>query len=265
MERHHVALLQQRIERHVVGRGFGTTVIGQDAAAEAPQPVDHCCADASCSDDPDGHVAEFFPAHVVQSVVMSLSTADGGFGMSNRHQHQHQRVVGDAVGRIGDVLNGRCPRSRAYCRSIWLYPTLLVEMYLTPAWRSATKGGAGDLRLVADADASIPGCQFNIGFRYRCLCDSWHDAEARRHLSEQGGLVRPASIDGESHLGRRHAASPSAHWWSDTAAEDEDAGDRVRRAAVRAGSAVGHALQSSQRDVASTYAVFDTPTICSGP
>jgi hypothetical protein len=28
--------------------------------------------------------------------------------------------------------------------------------------------------------------------------------------------------------------------------------------------AAGHALQSRQRGVASTYAIFDTPTICAG-
>ena len=112
MERDDIALPQQRIERHVLGRGLGTTVIGQHAAAKAPQPVDHCCADASCSDDPDGHVAEFPPAHVVQSVIMSLSTADGGLGMAHRHQHQHQRVISHAVGRIGDILDGNAQALR---------------------------------------------------------------------------------------------------------------------------------------------------------
>src|SRR5258708_13451841 len=55
-----------------------------------------------------------------------------------------------------------------------------------------------DLSLMTDADASVSECQFNIGFRYRCLCDSWHYAKAKRHLSEQNGLVLPASINCDS-------------------------------------------------------------------
>src|SRR3982074_2863128 len=63
-----------------------------------------------------------------------------------------------------------------------------------------TKNGICDLSFMTDADASIPKCQFNIGFRYRCRCDSWHNAKARRHLSEQNGLVLPASIHFNSHF-----------------------------------------------------------------
>ena len=66
----------QLVERYVLGGRFGTTVIGQDPAAEATQSIQNGCADASRSDDPNGHVAEFPPAHVVQSVVMSLRTAE---------------------------------------------------------------------------------------------------------------------------------------------------------------------------------------------
>src|SRR5260370_15976441 len=63
-----------------------------------------------------------------------------------------------------------------------------------------TKNGICDLSFMTDVDASIPECQFNIGFRYRCRCDSWHNAKARRHLSEQNGLVLLASINCNSHF-----------------------------------------------------------------
>ena len=72
MKRHHIALLQQRIKRHVLDRGRATTVIGQNAAAESLQPVHHCRANASRSDDSDGHVAELTSAHVIQPIVMDL-------------------------------------------------------------------------------------------------------------------------------------------------------------------------------------------------
>ena len=116
---------------------------------------------------------------------------------------------------------------------------------------------------MTDADASIPGCQFDIGFRYRCIGDGRHDAKARCHLSEQGGLVALASIDGDSHPWDGVSCFASAPWWSDAAEKDEGAGGRVRRplfVLVRCRSRP----QSSQPGVASTYAVFDMPTICSG-
>src|SRR5258708_36604853 len=61
------------------------------------------------------------------------------------------------------------------------------------------KSGICDLSLMTDAYAPVSECQFNISLRYRCLCDSWHYAKARRHLSEQNGLVVPASINCDSH------------------------------------------------------------------
>ena len=65
VERDDVALLQQFVERDVVGSRLRARVVGQDPAAESPQPVHDRRADASGSDDPDGQVAQFFPAHVV--------------------------------------------------------------------------------------------------------------------------------------------------------------------------------------------------------
>ena len=77
---------------------LGASVMGEHPAAEPAQPLDHGRADASRSDDPDGQVAQLPPAHFVQSVVVELHSSDGGLGVSYRHQHQHQRVVGHAVG-----------------------------------------------------------------------------------------------------------------------------------------------------------------------
>jgi hypothetical protein len=57
MERYNVALPQQFIEGNVIGSGLGATVIGQYSAAKTPQPVHDCCANASCSNYPDGQVA----------------------------------------------------------------------------------------------------------------------------------------------------------------------------------------------------------------
>src|SRR4051794_22938302 len=96
MERHDVTLLEQLVERQVLGSGPWTLVMGQRPAAEASQPVYDRSADASRSDHPDRQVAELFAAYLIQTVVMNLGTPDDGFDMSHRHQHQHERVVGDA-------------------------------------------------------------------------------------------------------------------------------------------------------------------------
>ena len=165
MERDDIALLQQLIERHVLGGGLGATVMGQYAAAEAPQPVNNGCADASCSDDPDRHIAEFSATDVVQSVVVGLRTGEGGLGMSHRHQHQHQRVVSDAVGRIGDILDGDAHALRIVRRRYGCTPRF--------SWRCISRRfGEAPRRmelvmrvLMSDADASIPRCEVKIGRR----------------------------------------------------------------------------------------------------
>ena len=79
MERHDVAQLQQFIEGNVIGSRHWAAVTGQYPAAETPQPVHDCCADAPCPDYPDGQIAEFFPAYVIQPVLINIRTADKGF------------------------------------------------------------------------------------------------------------------------------------------------------------------------------------------
>ena len=197
MERYNVAQLQQFIKRNVIGSGLGTPVIGQYPAAETSQPVHDCCADASCSDYPDGQVAQFSPAYIIQSVIMNICTADDGSCISHRHQHQHQCVIGHAVGRIGDVFNGNADALRVLHIDMVISNASCGDVRYAGAAKRE-KSGICDLSLVADADASVSECQLNIGFRYRCLCDSWHYAKARRHLPEQNGLVLPASVNRDS-------------------------------------------------------------------
>src|SRR3981081_1115513 len=57
MERDNVAQLQQFIERNVIGSGLRAIVMGKYSAAETSQPVDDCCANASCSNYPNGQIA----------------------------------------------------------------------------------------------------------------------------------------------------------------------------------------------------------------
>ena len=63
--------------------------------------------------------------------------------MTHRHQHQHQRVVRHAVGRVGDALDADAD-ALGVATSMWLVPTLLVEMYRTPAWLRAGERGVRD-------------------------------------------------------------------------------------------------------------------------
>ena len=153
---------KQLIERHVLGRGLGKTVIGEYATAEAPQSVHDGCTDASCSDDADGHIAEFSATHVVQSVVMGLNTADGGLGMSHRHEHQHQRVISDAVGRIGDILDGDAHALRVLDVDV-VVPNASRRDVPHAGLAKREKDGTRDSVLMSDADASIPRCQVKIG------------------------------------------------------------------------------------------------------
>src|SRR5690242_2566726 len=97
------------------------------------------------------------------------------------------------------------------------------------------QGRVGDPTLVADADTAFSEGQLDIGFGDRRLRDGRHDTIAGSQLPEQGGLVRSASIDRDP------------PWWS---------GGRRRP---------DHASHSRRCDVASTYVVFDMPTICCRP
>ena len=57
MERHDVALLEQRSERDVVGEGLGPAVIREHSAAKPSQPLYHRAADATRSNHADRQVA----------------------------------------------------------------------------------------------------------------------------------------------------------------------------------------------------------------
>src|SRR2546421_4137400 len=125
---------------------------------------------------------------------MNIYTADNGFRISYRHQHQHQCVVSHAVGRIGDISNSNTDALRVVHIDMVITDAPCGDIkYASLAKRE--KCGVCDPSLMTHADALVSECQFNIRFRCRCLCDSWHYAEARRHLSEQNGLVLPASIN----------------------------------------------------------------------
>src|SRR5215469_7238802 len=128
---------------------------------------------------------------------MHVCTANDGLRVSHRHQHEHQCVVSYTVRRIGDISNGNADALRV----------LHIDMIITNAscrdilhagLAECVKCGVCDLSLMTHADASVSECQFNVGLRYRCLSDGWPYAKARRHLSEQNGLVLPASIDCDS-------------------------------------------------------------------
>src|SRR5579862_6305638 len=60
------------------------------------------------------------------------------------------------------------------------------------------QGGVRDPGLVADANALAPVGEPDIGFRYRCLRDSWQYAKVRRQLPEKNGLVPLAPVNRHS-------------------------------------------------------------------
>ena len=102
---------------------------------------------------------------------------------------------------------------------MWLNPMLRVETYLTPGPAERQQGGAGNRGFVADADAPVSRRQLDVGLGHRRLGDNRHNAETRRDLPERSGLVRPASIDGDSHAwdgrgGRRRRRPGAAGRWS---------------------------------------------------
>src|SRR3984893_8618635 len=103
---------------------------------------------------------------------MSICTAEDGFRIAYRHQHQHQCVVSHAVGRIGDISNGNADTLRVFHIDMVKSNASCGDIFHTGSAK-CEKGGIGDLSLMANADASGSECQVNIGFRYLCLGDGW--------------------------------------------------------------------------------------------
>ena len=84
------------------------------------KPVHDRGADAPRSDHADGQVAQFLSPHVVQPVVVSSARRTMDLAFRSAMSIEHQRVVGDAVGRIGDVADSKCRCSRRRSASMWL-------------------------------------------------------------------------------------------------------------------------------------------------
>ena len=166
---------------------------------------------------------------------MNLGTTDGGFGISYHHQHQHHRVVGHTVRRIGDILDGdaeRFPRSSCRCGCIRRFSWRRTSRRLGEAREEWARNRA----LVADADATITRGQLYVRFRYCCIGDGRRAPKRGAISSEQRGLVLSASIDGDSELWDDGICLAIASWrWTPPRAS-VDAGDRVRWAAARAGA-----------------------------
>src|SRR5258708_18709925 len=103
---------------------------------------------------------------------MNICTADDGFCISHRHQHQHQCVVSHTVGRIGDISNSNADALRVVHIDMVIANAPGGDILHTGLVKRE-KCGVCDLSLMTHTDASVPECQFNIGFGYRCLCGSW--------------------------------------------------------------------------------------------
>jgi hypothetical protein len=107
--------------------------------------------------------------------------------------------ISHAIGRISDIFNGNANALRVFYINMVISNASCGDIHYT-GLAKRKKNGIIYLSFMTDADASISKCQFNSNFRYRCICDSWRNAKARRHLSEQNSLVLPASINCNSHF-----------------------------------------------------------------
>jgi hypothetical protein len=128
---------------------------------------------------------------------VQVGTADGFLGIPHRHQHEHQGVVGHAVGRIGDIPDADADAFRVRHVDVVVADAPRGEiLHADPTER--TQRRMADPGFVTHADAPVSAGQFGIGRGYGRFRDGRYDAEAGCHLPEQGGLVRLASVNGDS-------------------------------------------------------------------
>ena len=244
VQRDDVAALQQLVERHVLALGAGSHIVGQDATAEPAQPVHDRRADPARADDPDGEVAELPAAHLPQPVVALVSPPDDRLPVTHQQEHQHERVVGHAVGRVEDVADRDADRRRELGVDVVGADAPGREV---PHAGAAQRGqrGVGDAGLVADADAAAASGELHGEVGERGIRDGEGETEAGGELAEERGFVGVASIDRDADRGRGGLARGVAL-------------DRCR-------SRVWAHTESRRRGVAGAYRGIDTRRIGARP
>ena len=172
-------------------------VARQHPASESVQAPDHRVADVPDTDDADGQVAQVLASDTAQPEVVVVRGADDLLGVADRHQDQHQGVVGDAVRCVRHVLDRDAQARGGIAGRCGSTPMLRVEMCSTPAVLQRAKRRRGDLGLVSHADAPVAGRRDDAGLRHGVARDRGHDPEPRRQLVEEVRLVLLAAVDGD--------------------------------------------------------------------
>ena len=132
------SLCASRASRATQSReGSALTVTGKYPTAETPQPFDDFGSDTAGADDTDCHVTEFPPGYLA-----AIDSRAPVTGVRSIWRAARPSTSASACSQPRWPASRRRFRRRSqdappHDRSIWLYPALLVEMYLTPArWRA---------------------------------------------------------------------------------------------------------------------------------
>ena len=103
MERDDIALFKQFMQRHAVRTAID--VANQYMTAKGAESLDDGASDMPCAYNADRHAAQFSSADGRQAEVIVRHLLQRGFCAAQRHQYQHQRIVGDSVRRICHIFN----------------------------------------------------------------------------------------------------------------------------------------------------------------
>ena len=114
-----VAFSQQGLQRHILGDLLHLVVliqvVGQQAAAEAGQVLQHRAADASRADDAHRAGGDVPADLTLQGVILCFAPLEDMPGLAQAHEHEHNGKVGHTVGRVVHIghLHAQLPGSLA--------------------------------------------------------------------------------------------------------------------------------------------------------
>ena len=115
----HVALRQQGLQRHILGDLFHlivlVEVVGQQAAAEAGQMLQHRAANAPRADDAHRAGGDVPADLALQRIILCFAPLEDVPCLAQTHEHEHNGKVSHAVGRVVHIghLHAQFPGSFA--------------------------------------------------------------------------------------------------------------------------------------------------------
>ncbi len=199
---------QQIIKGEILNSGTGRAVKGNNAPPEGPQPLHDSGPDPPGPDNADGEIPQFFPASP-KPEVPGRSPRQNGLEIPHSQEHQHQGVVGNTAGRVGNIPDGN-PKAGRVLQINVVVPNAPSGEIANPDARKSPKHRRLNRSLVPNTDTPMPGSISHIAVTKGTLDKGDANPKPRGHLPNQDGLI--ALTPEDSNTGRSsHTTAKGSH------------------------------------------------------